>query len=225
MNKLGVLSLCAATLLISGCQTSNLKGRAHSGYAKYSKEQEHKAFFVYQSLDGGFVYGYSHNRPTRKGAYFSAQRSCNQQFLKVNFHAECYPYDIDGIKVSSMSQAKITKLLNEEQQPPKPKLLTIGIYQKLKFGGLEFKGKMTPAKNGRSPLNIALDGTNCVGEGLYKGGHFTTDVLPYGIWSLTCENGRSAKGTYTLTAPNTGFAKGEDNLKEQIELIFKPMDS
>jgi len=224
MKKTIAFSLLAASL--AACQTSSLKGRAHSSYVEYLNKSGHKAFFVHQTHDGGFVTGYHYNNSSRMSAYLYAQRHCNKQFDKINFRGKCQAYDIDGIKVSSFSKEEIQNLLSEKSSPIKmaSKTQRIDVFRKLEDGRMVFKGSMAPTTSGRSKLVVTLADAKCTGEGVYIKGSYNTDTLPQGTWNLHCNNGRFASGTYISTELHTGTATGIDDTGEKINLVYRPND-
>lgn len=221
-----VICVSLLALSLAACQTSGLKGKAHTGFEQYSAKAYHKAFFVHQNNDGGFVYGYSSQKLTRLEAYNAAEKLCNAYFDKVNFRAECEVYAIDDIKVSSMQKEEITKLLNATSVTPRKPLgkQRIDIFRKLEDGKMVFKGTMAPTTSGRSKLDVTLSDTKCSGEGVYIKGEYNTKTLPQGTWNLKCDNGRFASGTYKSSKLHTGIATGIDNLGEKIELVYRPND-
>ncbi|WP_417789980.1 hypothetical protein [Terasakiella pusilla] len=234
IKKLAGLSLIALTL--AACQTSNLKGKAHTGFTKYSKEKNHKAFFVFETPDNGFVYGYTYNRGTRMAAYNAASIKCNKLFDQVNFSGKCRPYAIDDIKVASMTKEEIHKLLqiapppkkhaSPATRPPAPTIQSFEVYGTWENVSENVTGtfQSNPEDPKNSTLDISFNGINCSGHAKYARGAYKAKIPPEGVWSVSCDKGMTATGTYRSFEPGTGIAKGTDNKGHKIDLMYKPKD-
>ncbi|WP_135077708.1 hypothetical protein [Terasakiella sp. SH-1] len=215
-----IFAFSALLLTLNACQTSNLRGSAHVGFTQYAKAPGHKAFFVYESIDGGFVYAYSKARGTRIDAYNRAKKHCNSLFEKVNFTAKCNPYAIDDIKVSSLSQENINKLLLENATPKSSQSGEIQIKGTWEGVSTTIAGTLRPNYNGRRQMVLLADDKSCSGEGKYVRGKFASDTMPQGTWTINCNNGDSAGGTYEYQNKKTGTAVGIDNKGRKLNLTF-----
>jgi len=66
---------------------------------------------------------------------------------------------------------------------------------------------------GRLRLSISSDSsvnTICSGQWLWAKGAYDTALLPQGTWSLACNDGKTAGGTYISHAPGEGAIEGVD---------------
>lgn len=77
------------------------------------------------------------------------------------------------------------------------------------------------ARKGRISVLFNNPEVRCSGQWLYAKGKYNTATLPQGTWSVVCENGMTAGGTYTSKSPTHGAIEGEDAKGRKLELFFK----
>ncbi len=223
MNKL--LACCVLALAVSGCQTSSQKQDFADAIEKYQAASYHKVMFSYKKADGSAGYRYVSNWKYRPAVYLAGYLRCIRKLRTTKSPGPCTPLYLDDNDISTKSKAEISKILGTPP-PSNNKKDTVGVYEKLRYGSLKYVGELLHVQYNRSPFIVTLDGgIKCTGEMDYKKGKFNTVTMPQGIWSLTCDNGRSLKGNYLWTAPDIGEAIGNDNKGHKINLVFKPTDS
>jgi len=192
----------------------------------------HKAFFVHESTDGGFVYGYSYRHFSRKDAYESAERKCNNEFNKVNFHAKCNVYAIDNLIVSSLTSEDINKILNNkfskldilkkiQTHSELPNIQIKGTWEGV---GSVLDGTISRVHDGTDTINLSFLESYCMGAIKTNNGELSTADLASGQWDISCANTTSAKLSFTATKPFHGKATGTDKFGNKLEFTFKPVD-
>lgn len=83
----------------------------------------------------------------------------------------------------------------------------------------------TDSSKNKGQLRVIIDHENkinsiCTGQWLWAKGKYNSIPLPQGTWSVACEDGLTASGTYLSSEPNVGTVEGEDNQGRAILLEF-----
>ena len=86
---------------------------------------------------------------------------------------------------------------------------------------------LTDSLANKGRLHIVLDRDNrvnavCSGQWLWAKGKYNSVPLPQGTWSMACDDGLTAGGTYVSSAPNIGTIEGVDAKGRQILMEFMP---
>ena len=79
------------------------------------------------------------------------------------------------------------------------------------------KGRLKVILEKRNSVN-----TICSGQWLWAKGKYNSVPLPQGTWSIACDDGLTAGGTYVSSAPNIGTIEGVDAKGRTILMEFKP---
>ncbi len=79
------------------------------------------------------------------------------------------------------------------------------------------------SSKGRGRLTVALNelDATCTGQWIYAKGQYNTNVIPQGTWSVACDNGLTAGGTYLSKSPTQGTIEGEDAKGRELAMNFK----
>lgn len=88
----------------------------------------------------------------------------------------------------------------------------------------------TDSNSGRGRLKVQFDrddavNANCSGQWLWGKGKYNTATLPEGTWSLACDDGLTAGGTYVSSVPSDGTIEGEDAKGRKISMSFSPVNN
>ncbi len=88
-------------------------------------------------------------------------------------------------------------------------------WQALLSGTLSFDGR-----SDTGPLKVSGDGVECRGTWKWNRGEYGTDELPTGTWSLACDNGKAASGTYTSENFGSGNGEGIDASGNTVKVRY-----
>ena len=85
----------------------------------------------------------------------------------------------------------------------------------------------TDSTSGRGRLKVQFDRDDsanavCSGQWLWGKGKYDTSSLPQGTWSLACDDGLTAGGTYVSSTPSNGTIEGEDAQGRKLSMFFNP---
>lgn len=220
-----ILTSFALTVILfslNACQTTSLHGAANTGYQKYMRLHNHKAFAVIQTSDGGYAWSYTSQRSSRREAYNEAKATCEETGKKYAF-GECSVYDVDGIRLASLKRSEIEKILDETsvaaQASAKDLVMNIrGVWENV---STNVTGTfLSTSRAGRGPLKIEIENVTCTGSWQYVRGAYDTSTLPEGTWSAVCDNNVGASGTYRSFKVGEGQAKGTDSSGNKLDLFF-----
>jgi hypothetical protein len=84
---------------------------------------------------------------------------------------------------------------------------------------------VSDGKSGRGKLRVILNksssaNTLCSGQWLWAKGKYNSVPLPQGTWSIACDDGSTAGGTYISHSPDQGSIEGQDAKGRKLVLTF-----
>lgn len=69
-------------------------------------------------------------------------------------------------------------------------------------------------------LEVSAGQLDCTGQWQWVGGKYGTGDLPHGTWTLACNNGKAAAGTYRSRERGKGIGTGIDNDQGTVKVTF-----
>ena len=75
-------------------------------------------------------------------------------------------------------------------------------------------------ETGDITLNFPNGGPTCKGDWSWTRGQYRTSEVPAGVWSISCNNGLMASGTYTSANPASGIGVGKDLHDQRVIFTF-----